>query len=235
MFFHNILLFHRSVALGPDQLLLRGAMLRNTRWVFGVVVYTGHDTKLMQNNTATAPLKRSTLDRLINTQILMLFFILLLLCILSAIFNVLWTNANKDGLWYLGLQGENDTTLCANVAATRVSSCQRFNLISSSVIVAEQMTKNFAFNLLTFIILFNNLIPISLQVTLEVVRFIQATFINMDIEMYHAESDTPAMARTSNLNEELGIVNYIFTDKTGTLTKNVMEFKRCSVGGRLYE
>ncbi|XP_029161025.1 phospholipid-transporting ATPase IA isoform X2 [Nylanderia fulva] len=203
--FHGVLreTNKQSVALGPDQLLLRGAMLRNTQWVFGVVIYTGHDTKLMQNNTATAPLKRSTLDRLINTQILMLFFILLLLCILSAIFNVIWTNANKDDLWYLGLQ--------------------------------EEMTKNFAFNLLTFIILFNNLIPISLQVTLEVVRFVQATFINMDIEMYHADTDTPAMARTSNLNEELGMVNYIFTDKTGTLTKNVMEFKRCSVGGKLYE
>lgn len=74
-----------------------------------------------------------------------------------------------------------------------------------------------------------------MQVTLEVVRYIQATFINMDIEMYHSESDTPAMARTSNLNEELGIVNYVFTDKTGTLTKNVMEFKRCSVGGQVYE
>ncbi|XP_011055013.1 PREDICTED: probable phospholipid-transporting ATPase IA isoform X3 [Acromyrmex echinatior] len=203
--FHGVLreTNKQSVALGPDQLLLRGAVLRNTRWVFGVVIYTGHDTKLMQNNTATAPLKRSTLDRLINTQTLMLFFILLLLCILSAIFNVVWTNANKEGLWYLGLQ--------------------------------EEMTKNFAFNLLTFIILFNNLIPISLQVTLEVVRFVQATFINMDIEMYHPETDTPAMARTSNLNEELGIVKYIFTDKTGTLTKNVMEFKRCSIGGRLYD
>jgi len=189
----------------------------------------------MQNNTATAPLKRSTLDRLINTQILMLFFILLLLCILSAIFNVLWTNANKDGLWYLGLQGENDTTLCVRMLPPRVRHRNGISILSPSVIVAEQMTKNFAFNLLTFIILFNNLIPISLQVTLEVVRFVQATFINMDIEMYHAESDTPAMARTSNLNEELGIVNYIFTDKTGTLTKNVMEFKRCSVGGRLYE
>lgn len=95
----------RSVVLGPDQVLLRGAVLRNTRWVFGVVIYTGHDTKLMQNNTATAPLKRSSLDRLINTQTLMLFFILLLLCVLSAIFNVVWTNANKEGLWYLGLQG----------------------------------------------------------------------------------------------------------------------------------
>ncbi|XP_076548667.1 ATPase phospholipid transporting 8A1 isoform X5 [Osmia lignaria lignaria] len=203
--FHGVLreTNKQSVALGPDQVLLRGAMLRNTRWVFGVVIYTGHDTKLMQNNTTTAPLKRSTLDRLTNTQILMLFFILLLLCLLSAIFNVVWMKANNNGLWYLGLQ--------------------------------EEMTKNFAFNLLTFMILFNNLIPISLQVTLEVVRFVQATFINMDIEMYHAETDTPAMARTSNLNEELGMVNYVFTDKTGTLTKNVMEFKRCSIGGKMYD
>ncbi|XP_043668540.1 probable phospholipid-transporting ATPase IA isoform X2 [Vespula pensylvanica] len=203
--FHGVLreTNKQSVPLGPDQLLLRGAMLRNTKWIFGVVIYTGHDTKLMQNNTTTAPLKRSTLDRLTNTQILMLFFMLILLCLLSAIFNVIWTNSNNTGLWYLGLN--------------------------------EEMTKNFVFNLLTFIILYNNLIPISLQVTLEVVRFVQATFINMDIEMYHAETDTPAMARTSNLNEELGMVNYVFTDKTGTLTKNVMEFKRCSVGGKIYD
>ncbi|KAJ8667378.1 hypothetical protein QAD02_009040, partial [Eretmocerus hayati] len=197
-----------SVPLGPDQLLLRGAMLRNTRWVFGVVIYTGHDTKLMQNNTNGVPLKRSTLDRLINTQILMLFFILLMLCLLSAFFNMLWTNANESGLWYL---------------------------YTDSLSLTGAKSKSFAFNLLTFIILFNNLIPISLQVTLEVVRYVQATFINMDIEMYHAESDTPAMARTSNLNEELGMVSYIFTDKTGTLTRNVMEFKRCSIAGKLYD
>jgi phospholipid-transporting ATPase len=52
--------------------------------------------------------------------------------------------------------------------------------------------------------------------------------------MYHAESNTPAMARTSNLNEELGMVNYIFSDKTGTLTRNVMEFKKCSIAGKIY-
>lgn len=52
--------------------------------------------------------------------------------------------------------------------------------------------------------------------------------------MYHAETDTPAMARTSNLNEELGQVRYIFSDKTGTLTRNVMEFKKCAVGDDVY-
>ena len=103
------------------------------------------------------------------------------------------------------------------------------------IFVPETASENFAYNLLTFLILFNNLIPISLQVTLEVVRFIQAIFINMDIKMYHVETDTPAMARTSNLNEELGQVKYIFSDKTGTLTCNVMEFKRCAIAHDVYD
>ncbi|XP_062560448.1 phospholipid-transporting ATPase IA isoform X12 [Armigeres subalbatus] len=190
-----------AVALGPDQLLLRGAMLRNTSWIFGIVIYTGHDTKLMRNSTS-APLKRSTVDRLTNTQILMLFFILIFLCIVSCIFNQIWTKDHYKTDWYLG--------------------------------ISDLLSKNFANNLLTFIILYNNLIPISLQVTLELVRFLQAIFINMDIDMYHEESNTPAMARTSNLNEELGMVKYIFSDKTGTLTRNVMEFKKCSVARTIY-
>eukprot|EP01132_Coremiostelium_polycephalum_P005005 gene5005-6233_t len=87
---------------------------------------------------------------------------------------------------------------------------------------------------LTFLILFNNLIPISLYVSMEFVKLFQAFFINNDIEMYHVETDTPALARTSNLNEELGQIQYIFSDKTGTLTQNKMEFKKCSIGGISY-
>ena len=52
--------------------------------------------------------------------------------------------------------------------------------------------------------------------------------------MYHEETDTPALARTSNLSEELGQVSYIFSDKTGTLTRNVMLFKKCSIAGVVY-
>lgn len=52
--------------------------------------------------------------------------------------------------------------------------------------------------------------------------------------MYDEDSNTPAMARTSNLNEELGMVKYIFSDKTGTLTRNVMEFKKMSVAKNIY-
>lgn len=111
------------------------SILRNTAWVFGIVIYTGHDTKLMRNSTS-APLKvkhvikfasqskplaphliellltfhilptiqRSTVDRLTNTQILMLFIMLVVLCFISAIFNEIWTRGH-DQDWYLGIHG----------------------------------------------------------------------------------------------------------------------------------
>ncbi|XP_048122177.1 phospholipid-transporting ATPase IB isoform X2 [Alosa alosa] len=188
--------------LGPDQVLLRGAQLRNTQWVVGIVVYTGHDSKLMQNSTK-APLKRSNVERVTNMQILVLFCILLVMAIISSVGAAIWNKQHtEEACWYLSRAGD--------------------------------ISYNFWYNLLTFIILYNNLIPISLLVTLEVVKFTQALFINWDVEMYYAETDTPAMARTSNLNEELGQVKYLFSDKTGTLTCNVMHFKKCTIAGITY-
>uniref|UniRef100_H9G6C4 Phospholipid-transporting ATPase n=1 Tax=Anolis carolinensis TaxID=28377 RepID=H9G6C4_ANOCA len=187
------------VPIGPDQILLRGAQIRNTQWVLGVVVYTGHDTKLMQNSTK-APLKRSNVEKVTNMQILILFCILLVMALVSSVGALLWNRTHGDDI-------------CLH---------------------HEMLSVNFGYNLLTFIILYNNLIPISLLVTLEVVKFTQALFINWDIDMYYSETDTPAMARTSNLNEELGQVKYLFSDKTGTLTCNIMNFKKCSIAGVTY-
>ncbi|KFO99330.1 putative phospholipid-transporting ATPase IA, partial [Calypte anna] len=192
---------HGTVPLGADQILLRGAQLRNTQWVHGIVVYTGHDTKLMQNSTSP-PLKMSNVERITNIQILILFCILIAMSLICSIGSAIWNRRHTGRDWYLDL-----------------------NYGGAS---------NFGLNFLTFIILFNNLIPISLLVTLEVVKFIQAYFINWDIDMHYELTDTAAMARTSNLNEELGQVKYIFSDKTGTLTCNVMQFKKCTVAGVAY-
>uniref|UniRef100_A0A4W4H903 Phospholipid-transporting ATPase n=1 Tax=Electrophorus electricus TaxID=8005 RepID=A0A4W4H903_ELEEL len=192
---------HSTVPLGPDQILLRGAQLRNTQWVHGIVVYTGHDTKLMQNSTRP-PLKLSNVERITNFQILVLFGCLLAISLVCSIGQTIWKYQCGDDAWYMDLNYGG--------------------------------AANFGLNFLTFIILFNNLIPISLLVTLEVIKFIQAFFINWDTDMLYEATNTPAMARTSNLNEELGQVKYIFSDKTGTLTCNVMQFKKCTIAGVAY-
>eukprot|EP00759_Apiculatamorpha_spiralis_P019356 PhF_6_TR25448/c0_g1_i1/m.35186/K14802/DRS2, ATP8A; phospholipid-transporting ATPase len=80
--------------------------------------------------------------------------------------------------------------------------------------------------LFTFIILFNNLIPISLYVSLELIRFLQGRLLEEDLGMYYEAKEKRMVARSTNINEELGQITHIFSDKTGTLTRNVMKFMK---------
>ncbi|TFK44439.1 calcium transporting ATPase [Crucibulum laeve] len=194
----------KQVPLGPDQLLLRGAQLRNTPWVYGLTVFTGHETKLMRNATA-APIKRTAVERQVNVQIVFLFILLLALSLGSTIGSSIRT-------WFF--------------------SSQQWYLVETASLTGR--AKGFIEDILTFIILYNNLIPISLIVTMEVVKFQQAQLINSDLDMYYAKTDTPALCRTSSLVEELGQIEYVFSDKTGTLTCNEMEFRCCSIAGVAY-
>lgn len=192
----------KELPLAPDQLLLRGATLRNTPWIHGIVVFTGHETKLMRNATAT-PIKRTQVERKVNLQILLLVSILIVLSIISSVGDLIVRTTAKQKLAYLYYTDSN-------------------------------VAKQFFSDIFTYWVLYSNLVPISLFVTVEIVKFYHALLINNDLDIYYDRTDTPAVCRTSSLVEELGQIEYIFSDKTGTLTCNMMEFRQCSIGGIQY-
>lgn len=192
----------KELPLQPDQLLLRGATLRNTPWIYGVVVFTGHETKLMRNATAT-PIKRTAVERQLNKQILMLVGILLSLGVCGSAGDLIIRASQGNQLVYAGY--------------TYVFPVSQFFL-----------------DMITYWVLFSALVPISLFVTIEIVKYYHAILISDDLDMYYDKTDTPAVCRTSSLVEELGQVKYVFSDKTGTLTCNQMEFKQCSISGIQY-
>ncbi|KAJ4310165.1 phospholipid transporting ATPase [Fusarium piperis] len=187
-----------------DNLLLRGCNLRNTEWILGVVVYTGHDTKIMQNAGIT-PSKRARIAREMNFNVVCNFGILLVMCLLSAIVNgVAWAKTDAS-LYFFD-----------------------FGSIGGNPAMSGFITFWAA------IILFQNLVPISLYITLEIVRTLQAIFIFSDVDMYYEKIDQPCIPKSWNISDDVGQIEYIFSDKTGTLTQNVMEFKKATINGQPY-
>lgn len=195
--------------IDPGQILLRDSKLRNTAFVYGVVIFTGHDSKVMQNSTKS-PSKRSKIERKMDYIIYLLFSILLVISLISSLGFAVKTKVEMPNWWYLRPDDTNDYYNPKRPGLSGLS------------------------HLITAVMLYGYLIPISLYVSIELVKVLQASFINHDIHMYDEETGTPAQARTSNLNEELGQVDTILSDKTGTLTCNQMEFLKCSIAGTAY-
>ncbi|XP_010562534.1 PREDICTED: phospholipid-transporting ATPase ID-like [Haliaeetus leucocephalus] len=192
-------------ALDNEKMLLRGCTIRNTEWCFGLVIYAGPDTKLMQNSGKTT-FKRTSIDRLMNVLVLVIFAFLALMCLILAIGNGIW---EYDKGYYFQVylpwaEGVNS------------ASYSGFLMFWS------------------YVIILNTVVPISLYVSVEIIRLGNSFYIDWDRKMYYPLNDTPAQARTTTLNEELGQIKYIFSDKTGTLTQNIMCFNKCSINGKSY-
>jgi phospholipid-transporting ATPase len=189
----------------PDNIILRGCMLRSCQYVYGLVVYTGGQTKIM-NNLKPAPLKQSNIYKMVNKCVALTFAILLIMMIFSSINFSMWNSKNKHVSYIFSKDGNSQTN------ASTLS--------------------NALLSLLTFLMLYANLVPISLYVSMDLIKVVQASLIEKDPHMIHR--GTTAKARTSDLNEDLGQIEYIFSDKTGTLTCNMMEFRKCYIQGISY-
>ncbi|GJP57010.1 hypothetical protein CLOM_g16051 [Closterium sp. NIES-68] len=204
------------IFLSPTNILLRGSKLRNTRFAVGLVVYSGRETKIMMNAT-DPPSKRSFVERRLDYVILFELVLMLALAIFPAAVFAARLPYQEEHMWYLELD--------QNSQLTGLNKAQ-YNANNPALAGVLQF--------FTCLVLYGYFVPISLYVTLEIVKLLQAVTISFDLHMYYEEKDIPAIARTSNINEELGMVRTVLSDKTGTLTRNQMEFFKCSIAGVPY-
>jgi len=191
-----------------NSMLLRDCILKNTEWVIGLVVYTGFHTKSILN-TGDSPSKRSKIDKQLNPQVLLNFLILAIMCIVCAVTHYLYTASFKSENAQFWTGDDNSDG-------------------NESPIIAAIKT------FINSLILYQNIIPIALYVSVEISKTVHAYFIYSDEEIFDEELEKPTLARSWNLSDDLGQIEYIFSDKTGTLTRNVMNFRKCTINGVLY-
>lgn len=205
-------------SLSQSNIILRGCQLKNTDYVIGVVVYAGQETKAMLNSAAS-PSKRSRLETYMNRETIWLSVFLLTMCGVVALGMGLWLKRHERQLDRLPYY--------------RKTYSVNGNLPEKSYKFYGIPMETF-FSFLSSIIVFQIMIPIALYITMELVRLGQSYFMIEDKDMYCSSTNSRFQCRSLNINEDLGQIRYVFSDKTGTLTENKMEFKRASVYGKNY-
>lgn len=163
-FVRNLEYAGETLPLGPQQILLQDSKLCNTPFIYGVVIFSGHKTKVMQNAT-DPPSKRSQIERKMDKIIDLLFLVLLFISVVGSIAFAARTKFDMPNWWYLQ---PTNTTMYYN---------------------PDQAVLSGLLHLITTLFLYGYLIPISLYVSIKLVKVLQARFINNDLQMYHSDTD----------------------------------------------
>lgn len=201
----------REVPISINNAAFRGCYLKRTLWCVCVATYTGKETKVMQNRRKKHDgVKRSSVERLVNWLLVVILVILIALCVTCLVFSLVLPQRP----FYLGydavVQPDSGAVTTGNAGVDAI------------------------IKFLTFVVLFNNFIPISLYVSIEIVKLLQGVMMSLDLCMYSEKQDQRCVVRSSELNEELGQITHMLCDKTGTLTKNKMSFRKFAIGGKIF-
>ncbi|KAH0830747.1 hypothetical protein J3R83DRAFT_2226 [Lanmaoa asiatica] len=196
-----------------QMVLLRGTILRNTDWAIGLVLFTGVDTKIVLNSGGT-PSKRSRVERQINPQVLINLALLALMAVVCGIADSqIEKQLYPEGAPWLY---DDDTS---------------YNNPNINGLIT------WAFALITF----QNVVPISLYISIEAVKTCQALFIYFDYDIFYKKTDQPTLARSYNLSDDLDRdidTGMSFFNHTWqfclTRPQNSMVFRECSIGGAVY-
>ena len=202
----NVYYENKDIFCNLANLILKGCVLKNTKYIVGLIIYSGKNTKIMKNSKAPR-MKMSKVLVTMNRLLYSVFLFDIALCLTFAILSTNWTNKYLFTYSYIFNNTIHD-----------------FNNDLLNIVI----------NFFTFFVAYSHMIPISLYVALEIVKIIQGLLIYYDNEIYDFLIDKPASCRSTDLVEELGQVEFIFSDKTGTLTQNSMILKKVYINGKVY-
>ena len=194
------------------NILLKGSRLKSVDYAFGIAIYTGKDTKLMKNINRTK-LKQSDIDRILLYIIIFLIGLSILVTLISSIIGIVRRNK--------GLPDYDDNDMKEAYIFYYRKGSSKENALETIRIIAGH------FHLLT-------VIPISIMIINAVIKVFQSAYLEFS-QQYKEDPGDKIKCYSTTLIEQLGKVKYIFSDKTGTITKNELIFQGCSIYGKLFD
>ena len=177
-----------------DHVCMRGSSLRNTEWIYGLAIFTGHQTKVMMNSSASRP-KFSKIERATNRYIIFGIMVQTILCLIAAVCGTWWNQ-----FWYT--EGVSYQEYLLRDRKYTVSLPGPPYPYNEDYHADKLVTVATLFG--TWFLAMMNFVSSSLLVSQEMVKFLQGTLIEYDVTMFDESKDMSAKTQSSNLNEELG-------------------------------